>query len=124
MRPGSNLGQAEKTDEEIYQAAMEEWLGVLSKLWIAFDIPLDPIRLVVYQNALKMPLGLLEKAVDRAIRDHRYKSVPIISEVWDALRAELGNPYDLDQAIEQWKTRKFEICIYRFGSIPAEIETV
>lgn len=113
-----------KTDEEIYQAAIEEWLGVLAKLWVAFDIPLEPVRLVIYQNALNLPLGLLELAVDRAIRDHHYKSVPIISEVWDALRAELGNPYDLNQAIEQWKTRKFEICIYRFDAVPAEAEAV
>lgn len=92
------------TDEEITQAAREEWLSVLSRLWIAFDKPLDAERLTICQRELEMlPLGLLELSVSRAIREHKYNSVPTISDVWTAARKELHNPHDIDQAIRQWK---------------------
>lgn len=94
---------APKTDQEIYQAAMEEWLSVLTQLWTAYDKPLDPERLTLYQKMLgEVPLGLLEKAVKRVIREHKYNSVPAVGDVWSAIRKELGNPYDIDQAIQAW----------------------
>jgi hypothetical protein len=92
-----------KTDQEIYQAAMEEWLGVLTQLWTAYDKPLDSSRLELYQKMLgDVPLGLLDKAIKRVIREHKYNSVPAVGDVWSAIRKELGNPHDIDQAIQAW----------------------
>lgn len=93
-----------KTDEELYQSALEEWLGVLSRLWIAFDKPLDPERLTIYREALDvLPLGLLDLAVKRVIREHKFNSVPTIADVWSAVRKELHNPPDLERAIHAWR---------------------
>jgi len=103
-----------KSDEDIWQMANEEWLGVLSRLWVAFDKPLEPERLTIYRNLLcNVPMGLLELAVHRTIREHKYNSVPSVADVWAAVRRELHNPYDLDQAIEIWK-ESIPKGIYRF----------
>ena len=122
------VSQAEmdRIENDCYQAAMEEWLEVLSRLWVAYDKPLDPIRLVLYQTMLgKLPLGLLELAVEQTIRAHgKFNNVPTVGEVWDALRVVLHNPFDLDQAIEDWSARKFESCVYRFQSVAVETEVM
>lgn len=104
-------------DAECQQAAMEDWLEVLSRLWVAYDKPLDPIRLVLYQTMLgKLPTGLLELAIEQTVKDHgKFNNVPTVGEVWDAVRVVLHNPHNLDQAIEDWGARKFEACVYRFG---------
>lgn len=92
-----------KTDAQIYLDATKEWLGVLSQLWIAFDKPLDTERLTIYRNMLEgIPLGLLEPAIKRVIRDHKFNNVPTIADVWAAVRKELGNPIDIDRAITIW----------------------
>lgn len=115
--------QVEVTDDELYQAAMEEWLNVLARLWVAFDKPLEPVRLALYQSLLnKLPLGLLELAVERVVREHKYNSVPTVAEVWDAVRKELHNPFDLDQAITMWSELKFQRCMYRFEGVAVETE--
>lgn len=115
--------QVEVSDDEIYQAAMEEWLNVLARLWVAFDKPLDPVRLALYQGMLnKLPLGLLELAVERVVREHKYNSVPTVAQVWEAVRKELRNPFDLDQAIDTWCELKFQSCFYRFDGVSAETE--
>lgn len=111
-----------KTDDEIYQLALEEWLTILSRLWLAYDKPLDPVRLALYQhNFERVPMGLLEKAVDRAIRDNRYNMVPTVGNVWDAVRKELHNPYDIDEAIKRWQA-SLGSCFYRFESVTTETE--
>lgn len=114
------------TEDECQQAALEEWLEVLSTLWVAYDKPLDPVRLVLYQNIIgKLPLGLLKLSIEQTLRDHgKYNNVPTIGEVWDAVRVVLHNPHDLDRAIEEWSDRKFEACIYRFGGVVVETEVV
>jgi len=104
------------TDAEINQMALEEWLSVLGRLWTAYSKDIELDRLQIYQDMLKdVPLGLLEKAVQRVVSEHVYNSVPTVAQVFAALRRELGNPYDLDQAIEEWKqARDIEKAIYRF----------
>jgi hypothetical protein len=105
------------SESECDQAALEDWLEVLSRLWVAYDKPLDPVRLVLYQNMLgKLPTGLLELAIEQTVRNHgKYNNVPTVGEVWDAVRVVLRNPYNLDQAIEDWSAQKFEHCVHRFG---------
>lgn len=113
-----------RSEDECQQAALEDWLEVLSRLWVAYDKPLDPIRLVLYQNMLgKLPTGLLELAIEQTVKDHgKYNNVPTVGEVWDAVRVVLHNPHNLDQAIEDWSAWKFEACIYRFGVVAVETE--
>jgi hypothetical protein len=99
------------TDEQIHQAALEDWLGVLAELWTAVGKPLDAERLKVYQKSLEtIPLGLLELAVLRAIRENTYQLVPPPGALWAALRKELGDPQDVHAAIEAW-------CEERWGKI-------
>ena len=51
------------TEEEIRQAAVEDWLGVLARLWTAIGKPIEAERLQLYRDALHgVPLGILEKA--------------------------------------------------------------
>jgi len=104
------------TDTEIEQCAKMEWLEVLSGMWEAIGKPLDEKRLQKYAKELNgIPLGLLEKAVNRAIRNSGdYQVVPTISAIWGALRRELGNPYDIDVAIERWVEKQYQPIIYRF----------
>lgn len=98
------------TDEEIYAEAQKEWLGVLMRLWDAFGIVPDDKTVEAYYSALgDIPLGLLERSVIRAIRNHRFNSAPTIAEVLAAVRAELGEgaPRDFGLALEMWTERHF-----------------
>lgn len=93
----------ERSDEDIHQDALHEWLEVLAQLWTAFGKPVDASQMIVYQRSLgSLPLGLLDRAVQRVIREHDFNNVPTVAEVWKAVRKELGNPVDLDRAIEVW----------------------
>ena len=100
------------------QMMLDEWLGVVSQLWDAVGKDPDEKRLTVYARQLSMiPLGLLERSVDRAIRENgKYQTVPTIGAIWAAVRKELGDPVDLDTAIQAWIERQFDKCIVRFGS--------
>lgn len=103
-RDGRPLYRRMMTEQETIQTAREEWLEVLAQLWIAYDKEIDPERLGLYQRQFgSVPLGLLQEGVDRAIREHTYNSVPTVADLWRAIRAVLGNPQDLDGAIERWK---------------------
>ena len=112
------------SDAEINQAALEDWFETLGRLWLAFDKPIDPVRLMLYRDMLnKIPTGLLELAIERTIRDHgKYNNVPTVGEVWEAIRVVLHNPYDLDQAITDLSARQFEACVVRFGAVVVETE--
>jgi hypothetical protein len=108
------------SDDLVYESALEEWMGILARLWTAFDKPLDPERLQIYSQALAdVPLGLLEKAVFRVIRNHRFSNVPTVGDVWAAVKAELGNPLDVKQAIEEWCDLQWRKCVVAFPG-PAE----
>jgi hypothetical protein len=85
------------------ETLLEEWLAVLGELWTAVEKPVDAKRLKVYQKALgEVPLGLLELAVKRVIRENTYHVVPLPGVVWAAVRKELGDPFDIRVAIEGW----------------------
>ncbi len=67
---------------------LEEWLGVLAELWTAAGKPLEADRLKVYRQSLgEVPLGLLERAVRRVIRENVYHVVPLPGVVWAASSA-------------------------------------
>jgi hypothetical protein len=90
-------------DEEITRMATQDWLGVLAQLWTAVGKPIDPERLNVYRAALAgVPLGLLELAVVRVLRENQYQVVPLPGLVWEALGKELGSPNDMWMAVEGW----------------------
>ena len=92
------------TEAQIDQVATEDWLRVLGRLWDAVGKPIEPKRLEVYRRELgSVPLGLLEKAVSRAIGENgKYQNVPTIGVLWAAVRMVLGDPYDFGAAIEAW----------------------
>ncbi len=102
-------------DETGPQTPMEDWLVVLSGLWLAAGKDLEQDRLQVYARELgDIPLGLLEKAVSRCLQGRVYSNVPTVGEIRQALRRELGNPYDLDQAMAEWCDREFAQVIICF----------
>lgn len=104
-------------DYEINQAALKDWMDVLARLWDAVDKPIDAKRLQNYRHELKaVPIGLLEKAVSRCIRENIYNNIPSVGKVWEAVRRELGNPFDIDAAIETWIEFRWQACFYRFGA--------
>jgi hypothetical protein len=47
-------------------------------------------------------MGLLELAVRRLIRENVYHMVPLSCVVWEAMRRELGDPWDVRLAMENW----------------------
>ena len=106
------------SDGEIQQAATKEWTEILVRLWDAIDKPVDVKRLQNYYRELAgVPFGLLEASVSRCIRENTYTNVPSIGKVWEAVRKELGDPYDIDQGIENWKESRWQKCFYRFGEM-------
>lgn len=105
------------------QTVLEDWLTVLSRLWTSYGKPLEPERLQEYQRMLQIvPLGLLEKAIDRVVREHTFNSVPTVGEVWFAVRKELGNPLDIEQAIEAWCEQSWHRCVVHFDGVAVETE--
>jgi hypothetical protein len=103
-----------------YETPMEEWLGVLALLWTAVGKPIDEERLKVYQKALEIvPLGLLEQAVKRVIRENDYQVVPVPGVVWAAVKKEVGNPYNVEEAIEKWLEEKWYALINKCIKQPA-----
>jgi hypothetical protein len=94
------------------QSPLEDWLGVLSQLWTAFGKTPAEEQLAVYQQTLgTIPLGLLEPAIQEVLRSHRYNSVPTIGDVIAAIRQVLGDPNDLQQAIEDWQDSCWRKCV-------------
>jgi hypothetical protein len=92
------------SDKEIYDAALEEWTGILAQLWIGIGKPLDPERLKIYRDQLKaVPLGLLELAVSRLFREETWNVVPTVGRIWEAIRKELHDPNNLDEALNGWR---------------------
>jgi len=90
------------------ETLLEEWLAVLAELWTAAGKPVDAARLKVYQRTLEdIPLGLLELAVHRVIRENTWQVVPTPGAVWSAVKRELGNPGNVSLAMEQWVERRW-----------------
>lgn len=81
------------TDEQIYKAARQEWVGVLLQLWEAYGKQPDPKQLKVYVKQLgDIPLGTLETAIGEILRSHTYNSVPTIGEIWEVIYGTEKNP--------------------------------
>jgi hypothetical protein len=107
------------TGEEIYDASKAEWVGVLERLWKAINKPFEPAQLEIYIRELEIvPLGLLELAVARCIRENQYNNVPSVGSVWQAIRRELGNPYDIDIGIADWVREKAVKASPKFSHDP------
>jgi len=69
--------------------------------------PLEADRLQVYRQSLgEVPLGLLELAVRRVIRENVYHVVPLPGVVSAAVKRELGDPWDVRLAMEDWVERR------------------
>lgn len=95
------------TDEQAlqsaYQVALAEWTGILAQLWTGIGKPLEPERLKIYRDQLQaVPLGLLELAVTRVMREETWLIVPSAGRIWEAIRKELGDPHDLDYSLQIW----------------------
>jgi hypothetical protein len=104
-----------------YESPMEEWLAVLAELWTAVGKPIEEDRLKVYQKALEdVPLGLLELAIKRVIQENDYQVVPVPGVIWAAVKKELGNPYDVKKAIEDWLDDKWYMLINKYIKQPIE----
>jgi len=108
-----------KTDDEINEMfrneMLPEWIKALMRLWTAFGkSPTSEMTQVYTEQLGDIPLGLLEIAIKRTIRDHRFSSVPTVHDVWVALARELGNPADIDQAIDAWEQQSFRRCVVHF----------
>lgn len=120
-----NVDVHEKTDEEIFDTAMAEWLGQLIRLWDAVGKPLEADRLEVYRRELSdIPLGLLERAISRVIRENTYSNVPPPGTIWKAVRKELGNPHDVMDEIHAWTERSWQRCFVKFDHVTAGTEAV
>lgn len=73
-------------DTEIEAAITQEWLAVLTRLWDAIGKPVDMKRLMAYKQELgDIPLGLLEDAVSKVLRDNDWNTVPTIGAIWKAV---------------------------------------
>ena len=93
---------------EDHDLLLVEWLGVLSEMWKAVVKPLEKDRLEVYQQVLgEVPMGLLALAVRRVIRENTNNVVLPPGVVWAAVRQELGEPWDIRMAMEDWLERKW-----------------
>lgn len=110
------------TDGAINADAYSEWLSVLMSMWESVEKPVDEKRLKLYASQFEsVPLGLLEKAITRAIRNNgNYLSVPSIGALWSAIRKETGDLPNVDvlEAVEMWQekqTAMFDSRVVRFG---------
>jgi hypothetical protein len=118
-----NVDEKQKTDEEIHDLAMDEWLGQLVRLWDAVGKPLEADRLAIYQRELAdIPLGLLELAISRVIRENTYNNVPAVGIIWKAVRKELGDPHDVMDAISEWCERLWQRCLMLHVDVAVETE--
>jgi hypothetical protein len=97
------------SDKEILDAATEDWTGVLASLWEIVGKPIDPARLRAYKKNLEsVPLGLLELAINRVFRENVYQTVPVPGVIWEAIRKELHDPYDINKSLEEWQPPRTE----------------
>lgn len=112
---------AEVNDEQIHRAAMEEWVGVVASMWELIGKPIDEKRLNLYCKQLQiLPLGLLEKGIDYAVRNNTYNNIPPIGAIWEGVRKELSYlnlppGTDIKDMIVKWNEIKFGCIFHKFG---------
>lgn len=94
------LPEIDMTERDEKPLLHEEWIGVITQLWTSIGKPLDPERLRIYCSQLQqVPIGLLERSITRLMKENTWLSVPPIGAIWQAVRHELGDPYDLNIAL-------------------------
>jgi hypothetical protein len=99
------------TDEQIHQAAVVDWTGVLSQLWAAIGKPVNQSQLKVYKKQLgDLPLAALEAVVSGLLKEHTYNTVPTLAEVWSMVR----KIYNTDDPEEITRRISENLVIYRF----------
>lgn len=97
------MPKTEMTDAKIYEEALEEWTSILAQLWTGIGKPIDDQRLKIYCDQLKdVPMGLLENAINRVLRQNTWNVIPPVGTIWQAIRKELGDPHDLDYSLKIW----------------------
>lgn len=99
------MPKQEQTQEQARDEIFLEWTATIEKLWQAIGKPVDQSRLEVYVEELRfIPLGLLDKAVSRALRTGgSYQTVPTLGAIWDAIREELQCKRGQEpESIEMW----------------------
>jgi hypothetical protein len=100
-------GVQAKTDEQIYQDARAEWIGVLLQLWDAIGKTADKKQLAVYVKQLgDIPLGILERVVQSVLTDHTYHTVPTIGEIWAIVKNEYGDR----ESLRFWTPARKEVA--------------
>lgn len=105
---------------DVDREAAKEWIACLTFMWDAIGKPVEQNRLDAYVRTFKsVPIGILEKAVERAIANNGvYNVIPTPGALWTAVRKEIGDgrpDLDVMDAIEQWKDRSYERCVVRFN---------
>lgn len=111
----------EVNDEQVYRAGMEEWVGVVASMWELIGKPVDEKRLNLYCKQLSIvPLGLLEKGIDYAVRNNTYNNIPPIGTIWEGIRKELVHlnmppGTDIKDMIDRWNDDLFKRCFHHFG---------
>lgn len=111
----------EVSDEQVYRAGMEEWVGVVASMWELIGKPVDEKRLNLYCKQLSIvPLGLLEKGIDYAVRNNTYNNIPPIGTIWEGIRKELVHlnmppGTDIKDMIDRWNDDLFKRCFHHFG---------
>ena len=99
-----------------YDEQYKEWLSALKVLWQVYGKQPDTVQLLAYAKVLgDLPLGILERAIQRTIKAHKYANVPTAAEVWASAMQELGTKGDPAAAIEQWIENGIERCIVDFS---------
>lgn len=106
----------DEEDKALWMQQYQEWQEPLVGLWTAIGKEVDPAALKHYTRQFgSVPQGLLQQMADRAIKDNGiYKSVPTIGACWQALYKVLGNPQDIDRAIEHWVEQRWQQAVYKF----------
>jgi hypothetical protein len=86
------------TSEQIEEMAFNEWTHILGGLWLAYGKIPSPEQIIAYTRVLKeLPIGLLEIAINRVIKVHKYANVPTAAQLWEAADKELDG-----STIEEW----------------------
>jgi hypothetical protein len=111
----------EVTDDQIYHAAMSEWVAIVATLWDALGKPIEEKRLNTYCQQLRsVPIGLLEIGVNYAIANNTFSNIPPVGKIYEGIRKELNttiNPrpgMDMDEMIEAWTDHKFRNVFVQF----------
>jgi hypothetical protein len=111
----------EVSDEQIHRAGMEDWVGTVASMWELIGKPVDEKRLNLYCKQLSIvPLGLLEKGIDYAVRNNTYNNIPPIGTIWEGIRKELVHlnmppGTDIKDMIDRWNDDLFKRCFHNFG---------